>query len=363
MMDPWAAQWDGSLESLFALLDETCRQGTPPRRLERTGAAGGGDGPVQPELFAVPETTMAVPPVRAADREQGPGGPVFPEFSRTVFPDLRHSGCPSGSFSAVLLCELSVNAFDAVVHAWMSELPIVAEIIRFAWKVISAAWKKVFQEGPPGTEPPDRSGLLPEPAAGTDVSAAGAFGAVAIQNPRWAALPEARWGAEQAASDRGDQDVRTVLEAAYKTGREIDRLRGLLRFTPYCSGGDPASALVYVARCFPDHHVLPGLVDHFTQRFGECPWAVIDEKRNLVLVREAGREARIFPLNSGETPAPGLPDCDCGHSLDNGHQFDGIEDLWRNYHHSINNPDRNNPALQRHFMPRRYWKYLPELQN
>jgi probable DNA metabolism protein len=39
------------------------------------------------------------------------------------------------------------------------------------------------------------------------------------------------------------------------------------------------------------------------------------------------------------------------------------EDLWRTYHHSVNNEDRKNPNLQRQFMPVRYWKYLTEMQE
>ena len=37
------------------------------------------------------------------------------------------------------------------------------------------------------------------------------------------------------------------------------------------------------------------------------------------------------------------------------------ENLWRNYHSTINNPGRSNPDLQKQFMPKRYWKYLPEM--
>jgi probable DNA metabolism protein len=334
MIEAPAARWDGSLESLFAVLDEACRTGTVPRRLyqpgppERGADFAGKDPPsgavrsLQPELFAAPETPAVL------GRGQGSGGLPFPapECSPPVFPDLRSS--PSAS----LLRELSANAFDAVILAWMSEVPIAAEIIRFAWTVIAAAEEAVSRAGPPA------------------------------QNPGWAALPEARQGAEQAAANRGDPETCAVLEAAYRAGREIDRLRGLLRFSPCPRRGVPGGdgltpGIVYIARCSPDHHVLPGLADHFTRRFGDCPWAVIDERRSLALAGEPGTEARIFPLNSGPAGvfASGLPAT--------GDPGDFFEDLWRNYHHSINNPDRNNPALQRQFMPRRYWKYLPELQG
>ncbi|MDR0450679.1 MAG: DUF4130 domain-containing protein, partial [Treponema sp.] len=167
------------------------------------------------------------------------------EGSPAAFPDLRHS------LSAALLFELSADAFDALIHAWMSELPIGAEMARFAWRVIAAAQTE--------------AGL-----------SSGDTGASAVSGLAWAAGPEARHGAEQAAFDRGDPDVRTVLEAAYKARREIDRLMGLLRFSPRSWHGSPGGGPVYVARCSPDHYILPGLAEHFTRRFGDCPWAIID---------------------------------------------------------------------------------------
>jgi len=174
----------------------------------------------------------------------------------------------------------SVSAFDAFVHAWMSELPVEAELIRFGRKVFAAA---------------------------------------------------------EAATDRGDPDVRAVLDAAFKAWREIDRLRGLLRFSPDTEG-------LYIARCQPDHFALPALGEHFTRRFGETPWAVIDEKRGICLCR---LNAAPFTL--------------CNFDRHSGAGHDEWEGLWRLYHKTINNESRNNPELQRRFMPKRYWKHLTEL--
>jgi probable DNA metabolism protein len=339
MTEPPRIPWDGSLENLFAVLDEACRTGTlPPRPPERapsfTGAEppGGGNSPLQPELFTAPE----IPPGQTAGR-RGPAFPV-PEPSRSVFPDLRDS------FSAALLREISADAFDAVVHAWMSELPIEAEITRFGWNVISTALRA---------------------AARKEAESAGVPGTGEARGFAWAAAPEARSGAEKAASDRGDPDARVVLEAAYKVRRETDRLMGLLRFAPAARGGG-SGTYMYVARCSPDHYILPGLAEHFVRRFGECSWAVIDEKRNLVLARKPGGEVRLFPLGAGPAELAGAfpPRCfpDFPGSPDSGNPGDYFENLWRNYYQSINNPDRNNPGLRRQFMPRRYWKYLPELR-
>jgi probable DNA metabolism protein len=196
------------------------------------------------------------------------------------------------------LFELSADAWDALVHAQMSEFPIGAALERYCRKVL----------------------------AKTD-----------------------RASAASAATDRGDPDVRAVLEAAYKVKREIDRLMGLLRFSPDERG-------VYIARCSPDHQVLPGLAEYFVRRFGATPWAVIDEKRGLVLSCNGTEEPRIS-FDSGLESNP-LPAADALTG-----QSDQWEALWRHYHKTINNEDRKNPDLQRQFMPKRYWKYLSEMRE
>jgi probable DNA metabolism protein len=189
----------------------------------------------------------------------------------------------------------------------MSELPLEAELVRFAWKVLDAG-----QNAPGGP-----------------------------------LSPEARRAAEAAAADRGDPDVEAALAAAYKVWKELDRLRGLLRFSPDREG-------VHRARCAPDHFVLPALARHFTIRFGDAPWGIIDERRGLALVRGAAAEPRLLPL--GETPPErAAPGGNPGR--------DPWEELWRNYHRVIANRDRINPGLQRQFMPGRYWKYLPEARE
>ena len=205
------------------------------------------------------------------------------------------------------LFELSANAFEAIVHAWMSELPVTAETIRFGQKILAAA----------------------DAAAG---------GLEAVQ--QWTAAAR-RQAADTAATDRGDADARAVLEAAYKVWHEIHRLMGLLRFSPDEDG-------VYIARCEPDHLVLPALGPHFRERFGQTPWAIIDEKRSLGMSC-SGTLLEFFITGENSAFLENPPDSEW-------------ENMWRHYHKTINNESRNNPDVQRRFMPQRYWKYLTELK-
>jgi len=213
------------------------------------------------------------------------------EFIMRYFSDGFDGSLLEGS--ARRLYELSFNAFDLFLHAWLSELPVEEETIRFGRRVLFAA------EG--------------------------------------AAVSEQKSLAEKAAADRGDSGTLAVLNAAYKVQREIDRMMGLLRFSPQDG--------VYTARCAPDHFVLPALARYFSARFGETSWAIIDEKRGLRLSRVPPRPAVLAPETDNAQGAGG----------------GDWEELWRHYHSTINNEERKNPALQRQFMPKRYWKYLPEM--
>ncbi|MDR0503480.1 MAG: TIGR03915 family putative DNA repair protein [Treponema sp.] len=197
---------------------------------------------------------------------------------------------------ARVLFELSRDAFDTALHAWMSEEPVVTEIIRYCRKVIAAA---------------QVSGCA----------------------------------AEKAACDRGDSDTLAVLSSAGRVFHEVHRMMGLMRFIPGSNG-------IYTARCAPDHFILPVLGEHFTSRFGETAWAVTDEKRNLILCRNPGEQIKIFPCNDKKTE----------NSAENSIP-DEWETLWKHYHRTINNESRNNAGLQRQLMPKRYWKYLSEMEN
>ena len=280
--------YDGSLEGLFSVLEGLCRGVLgpgPPDRIRRETLKA----PGPPELFCLSGSSGDA----AARGEEA----------------LRFCEGPLGCPPAEKLFELSAAAYGHFLYGWMSELPIETDLIRFAWRVIAAA------------------------------RSAGDLKTM-----------EARTAAETAARDRGDPAAGAVLDAAYKTGREIHRLMGFLRFDPVYpgAGGIPAGTPVYLARCAPDHLVLPALARHFCLRFGETPWVIVDENRALALFRPPGAKPRFLPPEALPSPLPA------------GNPENSWEELWRRYHRSVTNEDRKNPQLQRRFMPGRYRKYLPE---
>ena len=144
-------------------------------------------------------------------------------------------------------------------------------------------------------------------------------------------------------NDEPDISSQKIPYSSNKVQREIHNLMGLIRFNPGPKG-------IWLARCAPALAILPLLEDYFNARFGEDPWAIIDEKRDLALIRLKGREAlygdvSLFPVLSGENTAS-----------------DSWEELWQLYHRSVTIESRKNLKLQKQFIPSRYRKYLPELK-
>jgi probable DNA metabolism protein len=144
-----------------------------------------------------------------------------------------------------------------------------------------------------------------------------------------------------------NKSERYADSSEYKVQREIHRMMELLRFSPNADGE-------FIARCAPDHFILPALAEHFTARFGETAWSIIDEKRGLCLKRCPGEQAKLLTIKENscaEKPANDASD------------IDEWEELWKHYHKVINNESRDNPDLQRQLMPKRYWKYLAEMKD
>jgi hypothetical protein len=306
--------YDGTLGGLFALLDRLWTEAPAegPRRVRRQAYPGGSGSPQgrenpQAGLFDADFPGGAEENSAASGDSQSAAGPGSFRTPPGLLPEPAALDGAAG-----ILFQVSADAYDALVYAWMNAFPLEAPALRYALKVLAAAKEAVLVK-PAGDSP-------------------------------WYARSEAREGAAAAARNRGGDDCRTVLEASYKVAHEIDRLRGFLRFMPDGRGR-------YAARCAPDHFVLPALAPHFTRRFGDTPWAVIDERRGLALVMEG--EARI--VFAGEDLPLGE---DSGReSLGAG---DPWEKLWRSYHRTINIGARKNLSLQRQFVPLRYREYLTE---
>lgn len=139
-----------------------------------------------------------------------------------------------------------------------------------------------------------------------------------------------------------DDRVSRVLEAAGKVTWEKHKMTGLLRFS--LIGPD-----TYFAAIEPQYNIASLLAPHFANRYAGQKWIIYDAGRKLAAVydtkrwiMESGVELNQY-VGAGGTEAL-------------------YQNLWRLYFRSISIKSRENLRLQRSFMPRRYWKYLPEKQ-
>jgi probable DNA metabolism protein len=139
------------------------------------------------------------------------------------------------------------------------------------------------------------------------------------------------------------------------------RMKQFIRFQKAKDG-------TYLAVVSPDHHVLPLIVDHFQDRFGDQSWLIYDAKRHYGYYYAASpdpskrrgevirvtfeNEASVpFDLSNGKLNADILSE--------NDHLF---QELWRTYFKAVCIRERMNPRKQLQDMPRRYWKYMTEKQ-
>ncbi|MDB5252635.1 MAG: domain often clustered or fused with uracil-DNA glycosylase [Flaviaesturariibacter sp.] len=149
-------------------------------------------------------------------------------------------------------------------------------------------------------------------------------------------------------SDFSHPAVIKVTQIAKKVWREQHRMEAFVRFQKTADG-------LFYAIIEPDHDVLPLIAKHFKNRYADQRWLIYDARRRYGLSHEDGGVSFIeVSFAEGSTSA-----------RDVAHVYDASEDLyqklWKQYMTSVNIAARKNLRLQVQHMPRRYWKYMPEI--
>ena len=137
-------------------------------------------------------------------------------------------------------------------------------------------------------------------------------------------------------------DVKAVVAKARKAGRELHRMKGLLRFEQLQDG-------TYLARMEPDHDIIQPLAKHFSRRLRDQKWFILDLRRHSAAHWD-GRNLSFGTLE--QFSRPDLSD-----------EEQAVQALWKAFFRTIAIPERKNPHLQKSNMPARYWKYLTEKQG
>ena len=161
--------------------------------------------------------------------------------------------------------------------------------------------------------------------------------------------PKGTTGIEHNASD---EDVLFVRNTCRRVLHESQRMKQFLRFQKAKDG-------TYLGVVSPDHNVLPLIIDHFEDRFGDQPWLIYDAHRHYGYYHTPGEQViRVTFENESSVPF----------DLTNGKLDPQVlstddelfQQLWRTYFKAICIRERINPRKQLSDMPRRYWKYMTE---
>lgn len=133
-----------------------------------------------------------------------------------------------------------------------------------------------------------------------------------------------------------------------KVCREAQRIHMFVRFQKTVEGS-------YYASFAPIYDVLPLCIPHFRDRYADQPWIIYDLKRNYGFMYDLKKVSRVVfddlkvNVQNGQLHASLL-------AADEKH----FQQLWKQYFKSICIQERKNDKVHRQFLPRRFWKYLPE---
>jgi probable DNA metabolism protein len=136
-------------------------------------------------------------------------------------------------------------------------------------------------------------------------------------------------------------DVFEAMRISKQVGFETHKFTGLVRF---CLVGG-----TFYCDFEPDNDILPFLAPHFADRLRDQNWILHDVGRDVAAIFDKACETwTILPLSA---------------RVSAGAEEDPFIALWLTYHKTISIKERENPKLQRQFMPRRYWKHLSEMKD
>ena len=129
--------------------------------------------------------------------------------------------------------------------------------------------------------------------------------------------------------------VRDIVHIAKKTGRELHRMKGLLRFEKLQDGA-------YLAKMEPDYNIIHPLAFHFSRRLRAQHWFLYDVKRRTA-ARWNNGSLQFGGIEQFTTPALSEDE-------------KKVQALWLAFFKTIAIPDRKNPRLQKSNMPMKYRK-------
>lgn len=153
---------------------------------------------------------------------------------------------------------------------------------------------------------------------------------------------------ENVLQNYGNPDVLYFAQTLKKVSRERHRMKAFIRFQKSSDG-------LFFAVVEPDFNVLPLITDFFRNRYADQRWLIYDVKRKYGLMYDIQSITEVYltpeekDMLSVRTEAISLDERD-----------ESFQRLWQQYYKSTNIESRKNMKLHLQYVPKRYWKYLPE---
>lgn len=148
-----------------------------------------------------------------------------------------------------------------------------------------------------------------------------------------------------------DDCVLQVRNIHRKVAQEAMRMVSFVRFQQTADG-------VFYSGLSPKYNVLPLIAPYFKDRYADQKWILYDLKRDCGLfydlhdLQEVQLRGKEVDRRSGEVSWRVLSDDERLY-----------QELWHTFYDATTIKERRNTKLHLHFMPYRYWKYLPEKRH
>lgn len=146
-----------------------------------------------------------------------------------------------------------------------------------------------------------------------------------------------------------DAEILALSQLVKKVQRERHHIMQFVRFQK--TSGD-----IYFAQIEPACNVLPVTLTYFEDRFADQKWIIYDTARHfgffydLKTTREITLDMQTH-FSQNQLKPQALTD-----------EERLVQQMWKSYFQAISIKERENPKLQRQFMPKRFWHYLPEMR-
>ena len=140
---------------------------------------------------------------------------------------------------------------------------------------------------------------------------------------------------------RNIDTVIKIQKYSHMVRRETHKLKGFVRF-------ESINNILY-SKISPEHDILELLVPHFKNRLNNETWIIEDVKRKKAVFYKNKQYEIISTINLDLSKY--VPD-------------DKVyQDLWKSFIKSVTISERKNLRCQMNFMPKKYWKYMTEMED